>query len=505
MIEIDYERLDRDFRIEPYIKNDSNGCITKLEKPSKNDLEYLYIELNIRKKDICQMLNISQTTFARWLKFYDIKKSNDKIVKNLEDTNMKIYGVKHHCGDINKARNTKFERYGDANFVNPNKAKQTKLKKYGNENYYNIEKAKKTRLERYDDENYNNIEQIKKTNLEKRGVEFPTQCKENLEKRKELSLEKYGRNSVNQIHYSEYQYEILNNKSKLEEFIKSSSNRTYLGLATKLGVNDTNFRRIVLKYNLENLIYEQWSSSKEENEIKEYIEQYYKIECNKRKYLNGREIDIYIPEKKIGIEFNGNYWHNEFGKDMLYHQEKSLLAEQQGIFIYHIFEYEWKNNKEKVIHQLNHILNIQQKDINNNDCKIEEKLDSDIIQINLIYDNKVVIQTKFQNENDLWLMQPFEYFMNYNIIGGEEKIFNYFIQKYKLNKIVCYTDIGKISNDVYKQLKFEIKEILTPKYIWCKQDKIIESDDLLIESDMHKQGYYKIYDCGQKYWIWSAK
>ena len=55
--------------------------------------------------------------------------------------------------------------------------------------------------------------------------------------------------------------------------------------------------------------------------------------------------DIYLPEYHLGIEFNGSYWHSDiFHTDhkgrSTYHQEKSLKAEEVGIFLFHIFEYE---------------------------------------------------------------------------------------------------------------------------------------------------------------------
>ena len=30
-----------------------------------------------------------------------------------------------------------------------------------------------------------------------------------------------------------------------------------------------------------------------------------------RNILNGKEIDIFIPKLKIGVEYNGLYWHSE--------------------------------------------------------------------------------------------------------------------------------------------------------------------------------------------------
>ena len=41
---------------------------------------------------------------------------------------------------------------------------------------------------------------------------------------------------------------------------------------------------------------------------------------NCRNIIKPYELDIYIPKKKIAIEYNGIYWHSTaLNKDMFYH------------------------------------------------------------------------------------------------------------------------------------------------------------------------------------------
>ena len=55
-----------------------------------------------------------------------------------------------------------------------------------------------------------------------------------------------------------------------------------------------------------------------------------------RKILNGKEIDILLPDLNIGFEFNGLYWHSELYRDKNYHLAKSKLCENKGIQLIHI-------------------------------------------------------------------------------------------------------------------------------------------------------------------------
>ena len=69
---------------------------------------------------------------------------------------------------------------------------------------------------------------------------------------------------------------------------------------------------------------------------------------NDKTILDGKELDIYIPDKHLAIEFNSDYWHREEQIGKYYHQEKSLACREKGIRLIHIFEYEWINKQEYV-------------------------------------------------------------------------------------------------------------------------------------------------------------
>jgi len=91
--------------------------------------------------------------------------------------------------------------------------------------------------------------------------------------------------------------------------------------------------------------------SKPEKEIRDFI---FKLlpeaEIGKRKYLKGMEIDIYLPDLKLGIEYNGLYYHAEksMGRNHLYHINKTEVAEENSITLLQIFSDEWEKKKDIV-------------------------------------------------------------------------------------------------------------------------------------------------------------
>ena len=71
--------------------------------------------------------------------------------------------------------------------------------------------------------------------------------------------------------------------------------------------------------------------SKPEKELASFIKSLkFLIKENDRSILNGKELDILIPSEKIGIEFNGNYFHSTKFHDKDYHLDKTLLSNKKN-------------------------------------------------------------------------------------------------------------------------------------------------------------------------------
>ena len=61
------------------------------------------------------------------------------------------------------------------------------------------------------------------------------------------------------------------------------------------------------------------------------------------------ELDIYVPEKTIAIEFNGLYWHSEEkGKPKNYHYDKWFACKEKGIQLIQVWEDDWNRNPDLV-------------------------------------------------------------------------------------------------------------------------------------------------------------
>lgn len=99
--------------------------------------------------------------------------------------------------------------------------------------------------------------------------------------------------------------------------------------------------------------------SGEEQSIVDFLRTFFDGEIiqSSRKILgDGREIDIFIPEKNFAIEYNGIYSHlyrpeeNSYSKkkDNSYHISKTEICTTKGIQLVHIFSDQWKHKRNIV-------------------------------------------------------------------------------------------------------------------------------------------------------------
>ena len=125
------------------------------------------------------------------------------------------------------------------------------------------------------------------------------------------------------------------------------------------------------------------TSSYAEQEVADYISTFYSGECirNARNIIYPLELDLYYPEKKIAIEFNGDYWHSEKFKDSEYHRSKYIKCCENDIHLISVFEHDWLNNKSFVKDAIMRAFN-DQFNITNNDISDKVSLDCDYCNMN---------------------------------------------------------------------------------------------------------------------------
>lgn len=283
-----------------------------------------------------------------------------------------------------------------------------------------------------------------------------------------------------------------------------------------------------------------------QNEITDFIKSLgIAVTTNDRTVLsNKQEIDIYVPEKKIGFEIDGLYWHDENHVGKNYHIDKLNQANLQGIKLINIFEDEYTYHKDIVLSKIKYILSkattlskIYARKCTVRKVSMEEKKlfleknhvqgnDNSQICLGLIYNNVIVsIMTFFvdgrsgighisNNKNNYELVR-FASSIDHIVAGGFGKLLKYFITEYKPAEIYSYADLRwcSLNDNIYIKNNFKLTVVNKPNY-WYYQNKkryhrfgfrksILKTkfpevyDDNLTEFKiMDKTQYRRIWDCG---------
>lgn len=267
--EIDISRLTRD-----YIKYP----LKPEESPSKNDLEYLFIELNWSRKELAAYFNRGRGFISNLYKRYGICKTQDQINKKIDKTFKERWGCNPSSTPEVKER-----------------MKNTILKNWG-----------VTSL--WDNPSYR--EKIQKS-WDDKTLQDPDWRHKAVQKGLQYQINKYGC-IYKQTHLTKQQREWISSKESLKTFIEShkEEDRDFFKLLDEIGVSESYFKLKIRKWNLEN--YFNSIGYQYEEIIKKELKSLFNIDFRKnKKIIKPLEIDLYNEDLKLGIEFNGNYWHGE--------------------------------------------------------------------------------------------------------------------------------------------------------------------------------------------------
>lgn len=376
----------------------------------------------------------------------------------------------------------------------------------------------------YSDERKTEIENKRKsTNLEKYGVEYQSQRDEV----KEIVGNKSTERQLNE----KAQHRLSDKNWLNEEYVNKK--RSGVDIANELDTNSDTVMTYCRKYDF-NIRYG-YQKSVYEIELANFIQQYFEIETSNRSIIFPQELDIYIPEKKIAIEFNGLYWHSNLYKENNYHKEKHGKCKESNIRLITLYEDEWVFKKELVKKKLLHILGISnEKRVFSRKCEIVVLSKFEItdflnqyhiqgsgngsVHIGLKYENEVIAGMSFLVRTS-GIYELSRYATKYNIIGGFSKLLSHFKNNFEWNEIVTFADLRWHYGDVYEKNGFMIDGILKPDYEYIIENRTKRSHkfnfrkklikkkfpdlynpDETEHQNMNRIGIPRIYDCGKIRW-----
>ena len=355
------------------------------------------------------------------------------------------------------------------------------------------------------------VQKLKQTNLERYGVEICSKLPECQEKRAQTTFERYG------VYYPLQ-------SSQLLEKAKNTCLENY-------GVQYPCMRKEAKIKGSNSHINQSFNQLLNDNNIEHDIE----FPIDRKNY--DFKIGNTLIEINPSITHNSNWtpFRDHEGLPINYHQEKSKLATENGYNCIHVWDWDDWNKIIKLIQPKERIfarkceikeptIEEAKQFINQNHLQNYTK---DQIRIGLYYNNELISIMTFGKPryNKKYEYELLRYCYTKQVVGGAEKLFHYFIEKYNPSSIISYCDLSKFTGNVYEKLGFIKGKNSNPSIHWYNLDtkKHITNNllnqrgfDQLLGKEygcygkgtsntdlMLQHGFVQIYDCGQQAYYWN--
>lgn len=504
-------------------------------------------ETNMRKYGYDYAVNSSKSRDANKAVRKRGTDTHAAMMEKTRATNLKKYGHK------NPMQNSDIQRKASATFMdktgfgNPSndpevkrKKEQTMMTNYGVTSPMKSEvirnRAKDTNLLRYGEDNpmkNSDIREKSRTTLrENYGVDNPMHSEEIKDKLARSMEKTYGVSHHSQINYSEMTKYILGSEERFIEFIAGKSfNRA----ASELGVNPSTIGDYCNLYNIK----ADTSTSSYENEISEFLTLHgIDFVSNDRNVISPKELDFYIHDSKLAIEFNGIYWHSTAKiKDTKYHFNKWKSCHEKGVRLLMINEDEWLNGSERIKKKILNLCGRSERSVGARSLTVQEipsKEANVFLERHHIQGKAYGIRTAygayngdelvgvmaFNNQRGTGALELIRFCTDGKIYAGMfSKIFKKFVTDYPdISEIVSFADLRYSDGNLYGVTGFVKERIIPPDYRYVINGKtrhkssftrarIEKKYGIVLGETTEKQamedlGHHRIYDCGKIRFVW---
>jgi hypothetical protein len=432
-------------------------------------------------------------------------------------------------GDLfQKRQRSLVATYGDRPFSNKDivgKRKATMMDRYG------VDSAMKSKAIR---------ERTANTIMERYGVDRIADIPGVSTKRSTTNLLKYGSETYAESLVPQHARESLGDLEWLDSRLRDY---TIVEIAEELETTPYTVRQYVKLHGLEYSIGARTSSSSH-REIMRLLDSHgVTYHTNYKKLIAPKEVDLYIPSANLAIEFNGVFFHSELsGRDKRYHLDKTENCEIAGVRLIHVWSTEWALQKDIVTSRILNSIGVGTSKIYARKCEIVELSKSQekaffnshhiqgyrpsTVCLGLQQDGAIVaacsfIRSRFDKTIE-WELLRYANAKSTHVVGGGSRLFKAFVNLYKPTSVISYCDRRWGSGGLYEKLGFEYQHSSSPNYFYFKRngdtnklmsrqnfqkhklnDVLDAFDPTLSEwENMKMNGYDRIWDCGNKVFLW---
>lgn len=285
----------------------------------------------------------------------------------------------------------------------------------------------------------------------------------------------------------------------------------------------------------------QWGTSILEQEVAAYVKSILpkdvEIKENDRKLISPKELDIYIPELSVAVEFNGLYWHSEAnGKSKKYHYNKWKQCKSKNVQLITVWEDDWLYRQEHIKSQLSTLLRTPDKNLSTHASKLSTKevdeskakefynssylkeFSSDSNYCALVDSKKdsiCALLTWKQVDEKVVIIE--DYCEKDSVVNGLEKLVHRMLKRINnknVENVIAHIDNSSVYRASFEKIGFMQVQSVKHNFSYVvKRERVHEShmsaaffednqelvcdSDLTLEELKIKNGITKLWDCGK--------
>lgn len=258
------------------------------------------------------------------------------------------------------------------------------------------------------------------------------------------------------------------------------------------------------------------------------------------------EVDCYLPDQNLAIEYDGLKWHSTQHRPSNYHSRKRQALEDKGIQLIRIFEDEWQYRNLQVKSLLRSRLGKLDAKLYARECSLVRLSNENArsfyevnhiqgwkrtgLNLGLQYREELVAVMTFTQSlsergteaKDTWELARFA--SSVQVLGGASKLFKAMLDISKAQKVISYSDDRLFTGRMYGAIGFKLCTKVPPSYTYWKSGLKLRlhkshfrhsklpkllgdryNPNLTERENCEAAGYFQIYDCGLTKWVWQSK
>ena len=238
----------------------------------------------------------------------------------------------------------------------------------------------------------------------------------------------------------------------------------------------------------------------------------------------GKEIDIYIPSKKLAFEYSGLIWHSSKFLTENRDFEKYKQLKELGIRYLNVYSDEWQKHKDiflnllvgvttdeavKRIYNFD-IIEVDQKEFQVHHNKFHYLSGREVnasLYLLAKYEDQIIGGWSFKKSDETivdWTRAFWDH--NFKAWNPHEKALKYAIYKLNCETVITFSDNRLFDGSMYEKLGFKKVTELRPDYEYTNgfirkhkfNFRVKAGIDEKLEAA--KKGFFRIYDCGKVKW-----